>query len=266
MSKTNDVPAYYDRLTQLFLRFGITKRAGAIHRAVRLSEFPDISPDDTVHVLIADTLRQLPQCATVADLGCGVGASMVAVSRLLGDAVQCSGITISHAQAEVIRSHPVTVASYDNLPYADASLDAVWAIESFAHSHNPSRFFAEVARVLRPHGICIICDDMRTSTDDSVFVDVFKYGWMVPNVNTSMHHATHAHAHGLVLRTIRDLTPGVTIYALPTGVAQLFFAYLHKKLPRQMVVRSMLGSWALQQCYAAQQMAYQFIIFEKKHA
>ena len=244
----------------------MTKRAGAIHRAVRLSEFPNISPDDTVHVLIADALRELPNCAQVADLGCGVGASLVAVSQLLGDALQCSGITISPTQADVIQSHPVTVASYEDLPYAAESFDAVWAIESFAHSHNPTRFFAEVARVLRPHGICIICDDMLNCTKDSVFVDMFRYGWMVPNVNTSMHHTTFALEHGLVLRTIQDFTHGLTIYALPTSVAQLIFAYLNKKSPRHMVVRSMLGSWALQQCYAAQQMAYQFIIFEKKHA
>ncbi len=266
MSNTNEVSSYYDKLTQVFLRYGQTKNAGAIHRAVRLPEYAHIRPEDTVHILIANELQRLASLTCVADLGCGVGASIHAVKRLLPASVQCSGITISHAQAALAKSLSVTVASYEELPYADAALDAVWAVESFAHSQRPERFFAEVTRVLRPGGLCIICDDMQTSTAPSLFVDAFSHGWMVPNIHPCEVHVERANSHNLRLRSRRDLTDGLTIFALPSVVAHRLLTLLHNKFADTMLIRSLLGSWALQQCYAERLMAYQFVVFEKQHA
>ena len=265
LSKTNKVSEYYDNLTQLFLRFGMTRHAGAIHRAVRLPEYPLIRPDDTIHHLIVEELNKLVQCTSVADLGCGVGASLVAMSRMVGSDIHVSGITISATQAGMIRTHAVTVASFEDLPYADASLDAVWAIESFAHSQRPDLFFAEVARVLRPNGICMICDDMRTTTGTSLFVDTFVHGWMVPNIDTVDAHILRAQSHGLLVRANRDLTYGLSLYALPSSLAQRLMSFLRLIMPNTIFLRSMIGSWALQQCYAANLMSYRFVVFEKLH-
>jgi ubiquinone/menaquinone biosynthesis C-methylase UbiE len=212
-----------------------------------------------------EELNKLAQCTSVADLGCGVGASLVAVSRMVGSDIHVSGITISAIQAAMIRTHAVTVASFEDLPYADASLDAVWAIESFAHSQRPDRFFAEVARVLRPNGICIICDDMRTTTVTSLFVDSFVHGWMVPNIDNVDTHILRAQSHGLLVRANRDLTHGLSLYSLPESFAQRLMSFLRLIMPNTLFLRSMIGSWALQQCYAANLMSYRFVVFEKSH-
>ena len=51
-SESSAVTAYYDAATRWFLRFGQTRRAGAIHRAVVLPDYAQLAPDDTVHALI----------------------------------------------------------------------------------------------------------------------------------------------------------------------------------------------------------------------
>jgi SAM-dependent methyltransferase len=153
VTHTVEVAQYYDRLTKWFLRTGLTKRTGAIHRVVRLPPHTDIetTDGDAVHALLVRELNALPALDAVADLGCGVGASMRAVAAAVATSTHVSGITISAIQAAHVPVGSVLVASFDALPYADASLNAVWAIESFAHARNPAYFFVEVLFVM----ICV---------------------------------------------------------------------------------------------------------------
>lgn len=268
MTHTVEVAQYYDRLTKWFLRTGLTKRTGAIHRVVRLPAHTDIetTDGDAVHALLVRELNALPALDAVADLGCGVGASMRAVAKAVAASTHVSGITISAIQAAHVPVGSVLVASFDALPYADTSLNAVWAIESFAHARNPAQFFAEVARVLRPGGRCIICDDMRVSAQISPFVQAFQQGWMVPNIATVEQHQYHAHAAGMVLCNRIDLTAGLTIRALPGRLATWIVQQVLPRVSSSLFLRSMIGSMALQQCYQQQVMRYEFLVFEKPHA
>jgi len=268
VTHTVEVAHYYDRLTKLFLRAGLTKRTGAIHRVVRLpAQFDiEIADGDAVHALLVRELHALPTLDAVADLGCGVGASMRAVVAAVAPSTHVSGITISAFQAAQVSVGSVLVASFDELPYADASLDAVWAIESFAHARNPRQFFAEVARVLRPGGRCIICDDMRVSERTSPFIQAFQQGWMVPNIATVVHHQHHALDAGLTLCNRIDLSAGLRIRALPSWIASWIVDHALPRVWSSLFLRSMIGSMALQQCYQQQVMCYEFIVFEKHHA
>lgn len=268
MSHTIDVAHYYDRLTALFQRAGFTKRTGAIHRVVKppADLHLDGATQDTIHALVIRELSALPACDAVADLGCGVGASMHAVATGLTPSTHVSGITISPVQATYVQSGSVFVASFDALPYADASLAAVWAIESFAHCHNPAHFFAEVARVLRPGGLCIICDDMLAPNHVSPFIAAFQNGWMVPNIVTRDIHQQRANLAGLRLSTHIDLSDGLTIRALPDMLAQWIVDAVLPRVHTHLFLRSMIGSMALQQCYKHRAMRYEFVVFEKSYA
>ncbi|MFM7677208.1 MAG: class I SAM-dependent methyltransferase, partial [Roseiflexaceae bacterium] len=244
------------------------KRTGAIHRVVRLPAHIDIENHDadTVHAVLVRELHALPVLDAVADLGCGVGASMRAVVAAVAPTTHVSGITISAIQATHVPVGSVLVASFEALPYADASLNAVWAIESFAHAQNPALFFTEVARVLRPGGRCIICDDMRLFEHASPFIDAFQQGWMVPNIATVEQHQHHAHGAGLAVCNRIDLSAGLTIRALPSWVATWIVQRVLPLVVSSLFLRSMIGSMALQQCYQQQIMRYEFIVFEKQHA
>lgn len=262
-SDSSSVATYYDAVTRWFLRIGMTQRAGAIHRAIVLPELPGVSPDDTVHHLLMQVIAAHPLPRAVADLGCGVGASMRFVVQHVENVVQVSGITISAHQASLAVPALVAVASYEQLPYPAASLDVVWAIESFAHSMHPAQFFAEVARVLRPGGCCVICDDMLDVAHTSRMLDAFQRGWMVPNIAPLALHCQRATAVGLQLVLQRDLTPGMHIHALPTWLASALVSLL-PWLEQSMLWRSMVGSMALQQCYKNGIMRYQFVVFQKQ--
>lgn len=55
-------------------------------------------------------------------------------------------------QREGLGHVSLTAGDYHHLPYADASFDQVFCIESFCHAMDVRRALAEVARVLRPGG------------------------------------------------------------------------------------------------------------------
>jgi SAM-dependent methyltransferase len=164
---------YYDRHTPAFLAWGQGGGLGAIRRAVRA---PGVVTDaDAFHYVddcigaALDTLAPAHGPLRVVDLGCGVGASLcyLAARRPL----DATGLTLSPAQAtEAIRrvaaeglSDRVRVLVADFCtPPAGLIADAAWAIEAFAHAPSAGRFFAAAARLVRPGGLLLICDDFAT--------------------------------------------------------------------------------------------------------
>jgi tocopherol O-methyltransferase len=107
--------------------------------------------------LVADRLRLSPG-ETVCDVGCGYGAT----ARLLAarHGVDVTGVTVSRAQLAHATAAPgVRLRLLDWLAndFADASFDALYAIESTEHMADLPRFFAEAFRVLRPGRRLVVC-------------------------------------------------------------------------------------------------------------
>jgi SAM-dependent methyltransferase len=103
----------------------------------------------------------------VLDCGCGVGsitcdpADLVAPGRAFGLDFQMAQIERARelASARGLANVRFDVGSVYELPYADNSIDAVYANTLLQHLASPRRALAEFRRVLEPGGVVAIADD-----------------------------------------------------------------------------------------------------------
>lgn len=115
--------------------------------------FTDGADPEYVEQIIPLALEELEGFGTVLDVGCGDGQ----ISRALASrGAAVTGIDPTERNLEVARERaggPVYVkAGADELPFDDASFDAVVACLVFEHIDDVDAAIAEVARVLRPGG------------------------------------------------------------------------------------------------------------------
>jgi ubiquinone/menaquinone biosynthesis C-methylase UbiE len=102
---------------------------------------------------------------TVLDCGCGPGtitldlARRVAPGQVIGIDQAASQIELAQAAAQEVGMEHVTfrAASIYELPFADASFDAVFSHALFEHLPDPLAALAEVHRVLKPGGWVGLC-------------------------------------------------------------------------------------------------------------
>ena len=273
----SEIRRYYDRHTGTFIRFGKGGSEGAIHRAVwgsgtrsRLEAFHYV--DDQ----IAELVRSLPETDNsphVVDLGCGVAASLCYLAERLP--LSGTGVTLSPVQASLARRRiqeaglngcvACIEGDYNDLPDLPPA-DLAYAIESFVHGPTPERFFAECARLIRPHGLLVICDDFRrhtTSARAERTISRFQRGWRVNTLLRPDELQELAGRHGFAHEWSVDLTSelgtrragdraidlaGVLLGLLPLGTGR--FGYL-------------VGGSALQTCLARGWIGYDLTVFRK---
>jgi len=135
----------------------------------------------TVHAQ-GDDLQQLAAYASqfpqgkALDVGCGAGHAAFAVAPHMGVAVaydlaQEMLDVVQHAAMERgLKNLHVQQGSADDLPFADASFDLVCTRLSAHHWKNLPQALAEMARVLKPGGKCIVID---TASPEDVLTDTY---------------------------------------------------------------------------------------------
>ncbi|MBS2019862.1 MAG: methyltransferase domain-containing protein [Deltaproteobacteria bacterium] len=273
----DDVARYYDDNTSWFLRFD---RSGArvIHRPVwadgaRTEE----EAAHHVHELVARALEGR-RPARILDLGCGVGATAFWLHDRLGAKVH--GISISRRQVAIAEQHArdfaarmgthpssrvppsadphaCTFSVRDFLDLGDLEEhDAAVAIESFAHAADPSRFFAEVARVLSPGGTLFLCDDFLAGAPSparDACIARFTRGWRLRSLLERRHvielaaQAGFEAVSGVVLTPHLRLVSRRLLAPLRMAGAALERAGAALGRPRLALVDNLVGGTALQE-------------------
>jgi SAM-dependent methyltransferase len=102
----------------------------------------------------------------VVDIGAGLLAGTVLASRRGARVTAVEPTPYLRAAAKARRlvdrgRSRITVAegAAERLPVADASVDAIWSVNSMHHWNDPTRAAAEIARALRPGGRVVLVDE-----------------------------------------------------------------------------------------------------------
>jgi 2-polyprenyl-6-hydroxyphenyl methylase/3-demethylubiquinone-9 3-methyltransferase len=135
---------------------------------------------------LADTLGAAPRA--VLDLGCGGGflANDLAVRghRVVGIDTSAEALGVAR-RYDRTRSAVYLVGDACALPFADASFDAVCAMDLIEHVTAPDRLIAEAARVLRPGGLFFFHTFNRTWQAHLIVIKGVE--WFVKNTPKDLH-------------------------------------------------------------------------------
>lgn len=307
LTTTQTVRRYYEQNTRLFLRFGSATRSRSIHRAVWSKDA--YSLEDSLNFSNARVLDELHSLcdernltsASVIDLGCGVGGSLDYLLRNSRHSLHAVGVTLSgwqakHARAVLQQRTSVLEADFQHLPFARC-FDLAYAIESFVHSPDASRFFAQTANALRYKGRLIVCDDVLAerqlrasnhtesimsgtpfaamsrrketryspsefSAIERFWLDAYRRGWQANSLIASRELIRLAREQGFKLLRDENFTPMLRLRALPNPLAHFALRLGEKFSGVHAIVPSSLGSIALQQALRDGVIEYRFMVFE----
>lgn len=116
---------------------------------------------------------------SVLDIGCGTGILLEQLLNLHED-LKLTGIDISPNMVKIARKKfagtkvRIDQGSATQLPYPDNSFDVVTCSSSFHHHPKPTKSLAEMSRVLKPGGRCLILDPYTDGGLRSVIC------WLIP--------------------------------------------------------------------------------------
>ncbi|MFZ1731515.1 MAG: methyltransferase domain-containing protein [Bacteroidota bacterium] len=107
--------------------------------------------------------------AVVLDAGCGVGGTSAALYARGADviAVDCDPDRIA-ALNESLPDIETDLTALDELPYPDASFDAIVLQDVLEHVVDPSRVLEEITRVLTPEGLLYLSTPNRKALSNIV--------------------------------------------------------------------------------------------------
>ena len=275
--KNDAIRSYYDGNTRLFLRFGSSSEAQTIHRALWLpgvTALPEAL--NAANELILAQARPGAAPLKIADLGCGVGATLLYLLEHLPATTRGVGLTLSKLQARLggrifsSKQAPglISEADFQRLPLG-GGVDLAFAIESFVHAIEPERFVAEAARILRPQagsgpgGRLVLIDDfLGQASDGQEWLELYRRGWQVNNLIRPAELVDLAAGQGLRLVENRLLSPFLRLRALPDLPARGLRLVASPFWGVHPIVPSMLGSMALQKCLLAGSVEYRCLVFE----
>lgn len=276
---TDSVKTYYDQNTNLFLKFNKSKKAQNIHRSLWKDGIENL--EDALNFsnsLILNEIKSLnSNSPKIADLGCGVGASLFYIYPRLQNPSSALGLTLSPVQAKLAKDSAQELnlgnqiifaeGDFTSVPLANESLDVIYSVEAVCHAVEPEKYFQEASRLLRKGGRLILVDDYQANRpftkNEIKWLNAYIEGWYVPGVRTIEQTIEFASQNNLNLIKNEELTPYLRLRNLPDVIASTLL-FLGNYLPiKHAILPSMLGSMALQQCLYMKIIEYRFLVFEK---
>jgi SAM-dependent methyltransferase len=175
------IRSYYER-SRLGYRL-VHSEQGAMHMALNPDGVFDRAGYEGQARLVAERLPAPTR--DVLELACGNGYNLRLLAgsdpsrRLVGiDLVGAQVRRANRALAGLPGARAV-VGDFQALPFADASQDAVFVVESLCHATDLALAFAQVARVLRPGGrFVLLCLDEHRQSEVAA-----RYGERHPGVS-----------------------------------------------------------------------------------
>ncbi|MEO6061360.1 MAG: methyltransferase domain-containing protein [Thermoflexales bacterium] len=275
------VRAYYERNTPIFLRFGRERETQTIHRSV-WAEGVGTLPDALVYVnnlvgraVTAVAAERAGQPLQLLDLGCGVGGSLFHLARATGAPFYGIGVTISPMQCRLARQSALArgmdgragfvEADFLHLPLA-GGFDLAYAIESFIHAPDYGLVLGETARVLKPGGVLLVCDDFLVDEPpgNPEWLVAFRRGWHANSALSLSRAIALAQTAGLHLRLKRNLTSDLRLLRLPGFLARLALRIGNALPSRWDFVQGQVGGLGLQYGLASGLIAYHWLEFVKE--
>jgi cyclopropane fatty-acyl-phospholipid synthase-like methyltransferase len=271
---------YYDRQTAGFVALGQGGSGGFIHRAVwgpgvRTSEAAFHFVEDRIAELLHD-LASLAGGDTphIVDLGCGVGGSLAYLAMRLP--IRGTGVTLSPVQVRLAteRIHSLGLADrvtcleadYTQLPLSVEPADLAFAIESFVHGPSPVAFFEAAARLVRPDGLLVVCDDFRRAEAGDRAkraIDQFRRGWHVNTLLPRDEVVALAAAAGFTCEAATDLTPWLELGRPRDRAVAAFVALFGWLALEQTRIGHLVGGTALQTCLTRGWIGYELVVFRR---
>jgi SAM-dependent methyltransferase len=276
------VKRFYDDNTRLFLSLG-QGTEGTIHRAVwGPGVRRRVEAMAYVDGLVFQRVKRLEltdaaQALHVVDLGSGVCASLCRMAKQ--SAITGTGITISETQVALAKARiegeglaarvRCVEGDFCDLPTGLPPADLAFAMESFVHAADATRFFSECAKLVRPGGYLVICDDfvaspeLRANQRVNRWLQRFRQGWRASNLQAEVEARNLAQTAGFVHEETRDLTPYLEIRRprdwLMAGLMRCF-----GWLPIRASYWSMLyGGHALQVCLQRGWIKHLFVVWRR---
>jgi tocopherol O-methyltransferase len=210
----------------------------------------------------------------VVDLGCGVGGSLCYIAEHLP--VLGTGITLSPTQAALARERiaaaglsdrlTIVVGDYSRVSSDVARVDVVFAIESFVHAPDATRFFDQCARLVRPGGALVICDDFRrgaVGAQAMAAIDRFRRGWHVNTLLEPDDLRALAAGAGFEHESTVDLSAHVDIGRGRDRIVDALAGPIERLPWRWSRLDPWLGGSALQTCLRNGWLGYDLVVFRR---
>ncbi len=278
------VRQYYDENTRRFLAYGQGGGEGAIHRAVwgpgvqdRAAAFNYVNERLLLAIRALGASHGVSR-PRVADLGCGIGASLTYLAARAD--IAGFGITLSPLQATLAQKRLVEFGiqnlecvqgSFLEVPRPSATFHVAYAIEAFIHAADSRAFFNEAARLLTKDGLLILCDDFLTESAANAgtglprrrrrWLDEYQRGWRVHALRPVSQLVREAVDFELCDDT--DLTPYLELRR-PRDYAIRWLVRAGRHLPIDAPWwGNFLGGNGLNRCLQSGVLGYRLLVFRK---
>jgi 2-polyprenyl-6-hydroxyphenyl methylase/3-demethylubiquinone-9 3-methyltransferase len=128
----------------------------------------------------------------VLDIGCGAGLlTNYLAAQTKNTKWEIHGVDMSAPSLEIAKKYDAThsvdykIADAYNLPFPDATFDAVSAMDFLEHVENPDRVIQEASRVLKPGGLFLFHTFNKNILAYLIVIKLVE--WLLPKTPKNMH-------------------------------------------------------------------------------